>query len=215
LLELGPQIPLRNVILVGGSQGSISAIQTLLRGLPRDLRAAIGITIHRGQTPQSALAGLLGGHGGLPIEDATHGELFRAGRVYLAPADHHLILRGGAVWLDHGPKQHYVRPAVDPMFTSGAREYGSRVIGVLVTGQLNDGVAGLVAIKRYGGLSIVQDPGEAEAPSMPRNAIAFDHVDAVFPIAKGSFLLRDLVRGVGLSEAMQKDGAERPHKPPS
>jgi len=213
--DLAPQLPVRNVILVGGSQGSIPAIRTLLRGLPRDLRAAIGITIHRGQTPRSALAGLLGADCGLPIEDATHGELFRAGRVYLAPADHHLVLHAGAVWLDHGPKQHYVRPAVDPMFASGAREYGSRVIGVLVTGQLSDGVAGLVAIKQHGGLSIVQDPAEAEAPSMPRNAIAFDHVDAVFVIANGSCLLRDLVRGVGLSDAMQKDGAERPHKPPS
>lgn len=203
------------MILVGGSQGSIPAIKTLLGGFPSDMRAAVGITIHRGLTFQSTLAQLLGRNSGLPVEDASNGRLFQAGHVYLAPPDHHLVLRSGAMWLDHGPKHHHVRPAVDPMFISGARAYGSRVIGVLLTGNLSDGVAGLVSIKKHGGMSLVQDPDEAEAPSMPRNAVAFDDVDAVFPIARGSFLLRDLVRGIGLGDAMHKDGAARPRVPPS
>jgi len=203
------------VILVGGSQGSISAIRTLLGGLPSDLRAAIAITIHRGQILQSALARLLKRDSLLPVADASHGELFSAGRVYLAPPDHHLVLRSGAVWLDHGPKHHHVRPAIDPMFASGARAYGSRVIGVLLTGNLSDGVSGLASIKQRGGLSLVQNPEEAEAPSMPRNAIALDDVDAVFPVASGSFLLRDLVRGMELGEAMASDDAVRPGTWPS
>ncbi len=210
MVEEAEPVPLRNVVVVGGSQGSISAIKTLLVGLPANLRVAIGITIHRGQTFQSSLAQLLGKSCVLPVADARHGELFRAGRVYLAPPDHHLVLRAGAMWLEHGPKQHHVRPAVDPMFTSAARTYGSRVIGVLLTGNLSDGVAGLVAIKQHGGLSLVQDPAEAEAPSMPRNAIAFDDVDAIFRVANGSSLLRDLVRGIPLGAAIAADGAKVP-----
>jgi two-component system chemotaxis response regulator CheB len=212
LAELHKPVTLRNVILVGGSQGSIPVIKTVLSALPADFRAAICITIHRGRMFQTALASLLGKTCALPIADAKHGELFRPGRVYLAPPDHHLVLRSGAVWLDHGPKHHHARPAVDPMFFSGASAYGSRVIGVLVTGNLSDGVAGLIAIKRRGGLSLVQDPHEAEAPSMPQSAVAFDDVDAIFPVATGSALLRDLVRGVAIGEAVAKDGAAIPHK---
>lgn len=208
--EEAEPVPVRNVILVGGSQGSIEVIKTLLVGLPSDLRVAIAITIHRGQISQGSLAQLLGEFCILPVADARHGELFRAGRVYLAPADHHLQLRAGAVWLDHGPKQHHVRPAVDPMFISAAHTYGSRVVGVLVSGNLSDGVAGLVAIKQHGGLSLVQDPAEAEAPSMPRNAIIFDDVDAIFRVASGSSLLRDLVRGIPLQDAIAADGAKVP-----
>jgi two-component system chemotaxis response regulator CheB len=200
----------RTVILIGGSQGAIPALKTLLRGLPPNLNAAVGITVHRGATSQGGLAALFQRHCALPIEDANHGELFKRGRVYLAPPDHHLVLRSGAVWLDHGPKQQHVRPAVDPMFASGAKAYGSRVIGVLLTGNLSDGVAGLVAIKQRGGVSLVQDPQEAEAPSMPRNAIAFDDVDAIFGIAHASSLLNDLVQGATLADAIEHEGAVRP-----
>jgi two-component system, chemotaxis family, protein-glutamate methylesterase/glutaminase len=202
--------PRRSVILIGGSQGAVPALKTLLRGLPPDFNAAVGITIHRAATTTSTLPDLFRRHCSLPIEDARHGELFRPGRVYLAPPDQHLLLRSGAVWLDHGPKQQHVRPAVDPMFASGAKAYGARVIGVLLTGNLSDGVAGLVAIKQRGGLSLVQDPREAEAPSMPRNAIVFDHVDAIFLIAQASHLLRELVAGVTLKDATEDEGAVRP-----
>lgn len=200
----------RNIILVGGSQGAIPAVKALLSGLPADLHAAIGITIHRAATSRSALSDLFSRYCTLPVHDATHGELFRQGCVYLAPPDHHLLLRAGAVWLDHGPKQQHVRPAVDPMFASGAKAYGRRVIGVLLTGNLSDGVAGLVAIKKQGGLSLAQDPREAEAPSMPQNAIAYDDVDAVFRIAQVPGLLRDLVEGMGISEATKEERVPRP-----
>jgi len=204
----------RNVILIGGSQGAIAALKTLLGDLPANLRAAIAITIHRSATFRSGLAEILTRHCPLPVAEARQGELFRAGHVYLAPPDHHLTLAAGAVWLDRGPKQHHARPAVDPMFVSGAKAYGSRVIGVLLTGNLSDGVAGLVAIKQHGGLSLAQDPLEAEAPSMPQNAIAFDDVDAVFSVAAVSPLLRHLVRGVELGDAIVLNGAKRPPKRP-
>jgi len=210
LIEASASTPRRNVILIGGSQGAIPAIKTLLRGLPAGLHAAIGITIHRSATFKSELGDLFGKHSALPVSEAAHGALFEAGRVYLAPPDHHLMLRSGAMWLDHGPKQHHVRPAVDPMFVSGAKAYGGRVVGVLLTGNLSDGVAGLLSIKKHGGLSLAQDPHEAEAPSMPSNAIAFDDVDAIFSIAAASRLLGDLVSGVKLGDAIESDGARRP-----
>jgi two-component system, chemotaxis family, protein-glutamate methylesterase/glutaminase len=194
----------RDVILIGGSQGAIRAAKTLLGALSTDLPAAIAITIHRGVTPTPMLAAILSRSCALPVTEAKHGEPFRIGRVYVAPPDRHLILRAGALWLDRGAKQHHLRPAVDPMFLSGAESYGARVIGVQLTGNLSDGVAGLVAIKQEGGLSLAQDPGEAEAPSMPRNAIAFDDVDLVFPVASVGRTLSELVHGEAVQTAAER-----------
>jgi len=203
--------PTRNVVLIGGSQGALAAMKILLRGLPSDLRVAIGVTIHRSPTFRSSLAELLGKHSSLPVFEPRHGELFRPGNVYLAPPDHHMVFRGGAVWLDRGPKQHHVRPAVDPMFISGSKAYGARVIGILLTGNLSDGVSGLVAIKKGGGLSLAQDPKEAEAPSMPIHAIAYDDVDAIFQLAAASTMIRDLARGVELSTLVEAPPGEKVH----
>jgi two-component system chemotaxis response regulator CheB len=186
---------------VGGSQGAVEALQKLLSGLPRSFEAAMAVTIHRSPTFRSVLAEVLSKYSALPVLEAEHGALFRPGNVYLAPPDHHLILRNGAMWLDRGPKQHHVRPAIDPMFVSGSRAYGTRVIGVLLTGNLSDGVSGLTAIKKRGGLSLTQDPKEAVAPSMPRNAIVYDHPDAIFRMADAAPLLLDLVKGGSLTPA--------------
>lgn len=205
--EQDAPLPRRNVILIGGSQGAIPALKALLGGLPADLRAAIAVTIHRSPTFISTLGALLSRHSPLPVAEASHGKLFEQGRVYLAPPDHHLVFRSGAMWLDRGAKQHHVRPAVDPMFSTGAKAYGPRVIGVLLTGNLSDGVGGLVCIKRHGGLSLAQDPEEAEAPSMPQNAITFDDVDAIFRMTAASQLLARLVRGATISQATAQEGA--------
>jgi len=193
--ELGKR---RDVILVGGSQGAIPALKVLLSGLPANLGAAIGVTVHRGATGHGGLADLLAKHSSLPVMEAAHGKLFRPGWVHLAPSDNHLVLRGAGTWLDHGPKQNHVRPAIDAMFVSGSKAYGARVIGVLLTGNLSDGVAGLISIKQRGGLSLAQDPNEAEAPSMPRNAIQYDDVDVVFSLASLAGILSALVKGAGL-----------------
>lgn len=192
----------RDVILVGASQGFLPALRILLGGLPADLPAAVGITVHRSPTYVSTLAHLLADHSPLPVIEPNGGELVEAGRVYLAPRDHHMVFRGGAVFLDRGPKLHHTRPSVDAMFASAAQAFGRRVIGVLLTGNLSDGVAGLIAIKRRGGLSLAQDPREAEAPSMPANAIVYDDVDAIFRLASSGPLLRKLVAGLSVDEAM-------------
>lgn len=201
--------PVRDVILIGGSQGSIAAVRTLLAGLAPRFKAAIGITVHRSPTFVSQLSGVFASSSKLPVVEPANGRLFEPGIVYLAPRDHHMTFRAGAVWLDRGPRQHFARPAIDVMFASGALEYGPRVIGVLLTGNLSDGVAGLVTIKEQGGLSLAQDPNEAEAPSMPRNAVVYDDVDAIFPIAASSVFLTKLVSGIGIDEATASNGARR------
>src|SRR5688572_12823917 len=154
----------RDVIVIGGSQGALSLTRKLLADLPRELNAAVAITLHRSPTFSFALAELFAQGSALPVVEPQHGQVFERRHVYVAPRDRHLILRAGAVWLDHGPKQHHARPAIDATFASAAKAYGTRVIGVLLSGNLSDGVAGLVRIKEHGGLSLAQDPSEAEAP---------------------------------------------------
>jgi two-component system chemotaxis response regulator CheB len=204
-----PGASARDVILIGGSQGSIPVLKRLLAGLPREFRAAVGVTVHRSPTFASSLADVLGVHARMPVCEGRDGQLFEQGRVYLAPPDHHMQFRGGAVWLDRGPKQQFVRPAIDVMFASGAASYGPRVIGVLLTGNLSDGVAGLIRIKQHGGLSLVQEPADAEAPSMPINAISYDDVDIAFNSDSAPNLLAQLVAGASLDRASRVPGVRR------
>jgi two-component system chemotaxis response regulator CheB len=200
----------RDVVVVGASAGGVQALTTLLSGLPRKLDAAIAITMHRSASQSSVLATVLARHSAIPIVDAVDGQSFERSRAYLAPADTHLLLRGDRIWLDRGAKHHHSRPAIDPMFASAAENYNRRVIGVLLTGHLSDGVAGLVEIKRAGGLSIVQDPREAAAPSMPRNALRHDHVDLVFNLDALPALLDFLATGHSAAAAMQTPGVRPP-----
>lgn len=200
----------RDVILVGGSQGSVVAIKKLLARLPPELPAAIAITIHRSPTFASRLSEVFASNSVLPVCEPAQGQPLEPGTVYLAPRDHHMLLRAGAAWLDRGPKQHHARPAVDAMFVSGAESYGSRVIGVILTGNLSDGVAGLIAVKKGGGISLTQDPAEAEAPSMPLHALAYDDVDAIFELDRLSSLLVRLVEGAGVARAIAEKVARQP-----
>jgi chemotaxis response regulator CheB len=128
--------------------------------------------------------------GRLPAEHPRDGEKIRPGRIYVAPPDFHLIVGKGVVHLSRGPKEHHVRPAIDPLFRSAAQAYGQRVIGVLLSGFLYDGVEGLKEIKRNGGLTIVQTPAEAGFPDMPQNALAKVEIDYCVPVAQ----IRDLMK---------------------
>jgi two-component system chemotaxis response regulator CheB len=141
------------------------------------------------------------------------GELFERGRVFLAPPDHHLVFRGGLVRLDHGPKEHHSRPSVDVMFRSGAHNFGPRVVGVVLTGNLDDGVSGLISITRHGGISLAQEPAEALAPSMPRNAVARDGVELIFRLDALGAVLENLVEAKGVAGALQVPGTRRPDEP--
>jgi two-component system chemotaxis response regulator CheB len=204
----------RNVILMGASLGGIQALGKILSTLPKNLGAAIAITLHRGKGKSSMLAEILGGRSQLELVQAENGQLFSPGRVYLAPPDYHLVFSGGLVRLDHGPKENHARPSIDAMFRSGAKNFGPRVIGVILTGNLSDGVAGLKAIKRQGGLSLAQEPAEAVAPSMPLHAVVYDHVDIVFQLAAGAEVLSRLVGAQGVGAALETAGARAPKDVP-
>jgi two-component system chemotaxis response regulator CheB len=132
--------------------------------------------------------------GPLPAVHPTDREPLRYGRIYVAPPDHHMIVEGPAIRIEHGPTENGVRPAVDPLFRSAARTFGPRVIGIVLTGSLDDGTAGLAAVREAGGIAVVQDPEEAFAPSMPRSALEFVGADHVLPLREIPLLIETLTR---------------------
>lgn len=181
-----------DVVVIGASAGGVEAISRIVAELPRDLRASVFIVLHisRGR---SLLPEILTRAGRLPAAHPTDGEPLQYGRIYVAPPDHHLVLDSGTVRVVHTASENGLRPAVDPLFRSAARAYGSRVIGVILTGSLDDGTAGMVAIKEAGGVNVAQDPDEAFAPGMPRSAIATGVVDHIVPLRDIPLLLGALI----------------------
>jgi two-component system chemotaxis response regulator CheB len=165
------------VVVVGASYGGVEAMQKLFADLPATIPAAIFTVLHIGPHA-SQFPELLNICSALPAHHARHGELIRPGNIYVAPPDHHLLIRRDHVTLSRGPRENWTRPAIDPLFRTAAKSYGQGVVGVVLTGRLNDGTAGLFEIKRKGGLTIVQDPGDALCPAMPSSAlkhVAVDH----------------------------------------
>jgi two-component system chemotaxis response regulator CheB len=170
------------IVVVGASYGGVEAMQKLFAPLPSTIPAAIFTVLHIGPHP-SQFPDLLNGSSALPAHHARHGEPIRAGNIYVAPPDHHLLVHRGHVALSRGPRVNWARPAVDPLFRSAAKAYGSGVIGVILTGRLNDGTAGLYEVKRHGGITIVQDPSDALCPAMPASALKHVGVDHRVPMA--------------------------------
>src|SRR5215467_4826917 len=161
----------RNIIVIGCSVGGVEALQHLVSGLSSDLPAAVLVVLHLAPQGTSVLPDILKRAGQLPAVHPKDGEAIRMGRIYVAPPDNHLLVDDGRVRIVHGPKENRHRPAVDPLFRSAARWYGPRVIGIVLTGSLDDGTAGLLSIKKCGGIAIVQDPKDAICGEMPRNAL--------------------------------------------
>ena len=172
----------RDVVTIGASAGGVEAVRQLLSQLPADLPAALAIVIHRSPVFESRLAFVLSRRAKMEVVEPVDGDPFVHKRVYTAPRDQHLLVEDGVVRLSRGPKEHRTRPAIDPLFRSAAQAFGPRVVGVLLTGFGDDGVPGFIDIKKAGGLTLVQDPREAQHPTMPRTAIAEDDVDAVLRI---------------------------------
>ncbi|NJR80382.1 chemotaxis protein CheB [Sphingomonas corticis] len=185
-------MPTKDIIAIGSSAGGIDALTRLCAGLPADLPASVFIAQHISPTSRSVLPQLLARAGPLPASSPVDGQRFERGHIYVAPPDHHLLLREGRLLIRRGPYENRTRPAVNALFRSAAVAYGARVIGVVLTGLLDDGTEGLIAIKAAGGTSVVQDPDDAEWPSMPRNAVMRDHVDRVAPLAALPALLAEL-----------------------
>lgn len=162
------------VVAIGVSQDGIVALRRVLTPLSAALQASVLIVRHTSPTVQSLLSSILGRALAMPVKQADTGEQLQAGVVYVAPPNLHLTVTDGHVALDEGPKVNFARPSVDVLFESVARVCGARSIGVLLSGGGSDGAAGLAAIRRAGGLTIVQEPFEAVAPNMPRAALAMD-----------------------------------------
>lgn len=196
----------RDIIVVGASAGGVEALIQLAAGLSPYLDAAIFVVLHMPIDARSHLPKILSRSGPLVAGHASDGETIVSGRIYVAPPNHHLLLQAGQMRLTVGPRVNGVRPAIDALFQSAARAYGPRVIGVVLSGTLQDGTLGLDAIKLRGGVAVVQDPDEARFPSMPRSALERIDVDHCVLVDAIPCLLSELT--AGFPEASPEVGAE-------
>ncbi|HEY0171969.1 MAG TPA: chemotaxis protein CheB [Pyrinomonadaceae bacterium] len=185
-------MPGRDIIVVGTSAGGVEVLRTLVGGLPADFPGSVFVVMHTAPDSPGVLAQILDRWGPLPARSAENRERIRPGHVYVAPPDRHLLLEPGVMRVTHGPRENRFRPAIDPLFRSAAQVFGPRAVGVIMTGGLDDGVSGLWAVKRLGGLAVVQDPKEAFMPSLPQNAINQVEVDYTLPVAEIAPLLMRL-----------------------
>jgi two-component system, chemotaxis family, protein-glutamate methylesterase/glutaminase len=180
-----------DLIVMGASAGGVQAFRRLLSKLPPELPASVLIVQHTSPQGRGLLPKVLGQDTLLPVREAIHSEVIRRGRVYVAPPDQHVIVQDSRLQLSRGPRENRQRPAIDLLFRSAAHCYGPRTVGVVLTGYLDDGTAGLAAIKVHGGIAVVQKPDEAEAPGMPRSALRYVPVDHCLPLAEiGALLMR-------------------------
>jgi len=168
--------------VIGASAGGVQAIKKLAAALPADLPAAIFVATHLPSFGRSILPEIINQAGKLPARHAVNDEPIKPGRFYVASPGQHLIIDQAKLHVTSGPSENGFRPAIDVMFRSAAKSHGRRVIGVILTGLLDDGTAGLLAVKRYGGIAIVQDPEDAMHPDMPRNALTYVEPDYCLPL---------------------------------
>jgi two-component system chemotaxis response regulator CheB len=182
------------VIGIGGSAGSIAALRRIVKDLPTDVDAAVAVTVHIPPQGPSILPEIIGRATPLQVVSAVDGAALERGKMYFAPPDHHLVVERDRVKLGRGPRESGARPAVDVLLRSIARAHGARGIGVVLTGALDDGTAGLYALKGFGGVAIVQDPADAEVPSMPESALRHVQVDHCVPASAIGALLGKLTR---------------------
>lgn len=186
-------LPKHDIIVIGASAGGVEALMNLVSELPPELPAALFVVLHIPAQSAGLLPSILSRCGPLPAVHPTNHRRIKHGCIYVAPPDHHLLLEPGHVRVVKGPQENRHRPAVDPLFRSAALAYGSRVIGVILTGSLNDGTAGLRAVKQCGGIAVVQDPKDALFPDMPESAIEYGTVDYSVPLSEVAALLSRLV----------------------
>ncbi len=166
-------MPQRDIIVIGGSAGSFEPLKVIVSGLPASFPGSVLILTHMMADFPSLLEEHLGSNSRLPVTQATDQEPIRRGHIYVARPDYHLTIEAGRMRVLRGPRENRHRPAIDPLFRTAARVYGARVIGVILSGSLDDGSMGLFAVKQRGGIAIVQDPNEAASPEMPRRALGY------------------------------------------
>lgn len=191
----------RDIVVIGASAGGIEGIVEVVRGLPSDFPGSLFVVVHFPGSVTSTLPRILSRAGPLPARHAKDGESMRPGMIYVAPPDCHLTILNSHLHLSRGPKENGSRPAIDPLFRTAARSFGARVVGVVLSGNLNDGTAGLIAIKQRGGLAMVQSLETALYPSMPRSAMEHLEVDyALAPADMGEHLITLARQPVQVSE---------------
>jgi len=196
------------VIVIGASAGGVQAIAEVVSHLPADLPAAVFAVLHLNPHGRSSLPEILNRRSSLPAHHPDDGETILPGKVYVAPPDWHLAIQDGHVRLSHGPNENGHRPAIDVLFRTAARAYKNRVLGVVLTGNLDDGTSGLSFIKHHGGTAIVQDPADADYSGMPESALQNVDVDHVLPLAGIAPLLDRLARSSFPEEADPAADAE-------
>lgn len=207
-------MPGHDIIVIGASAGGVEALMSVVRGLPRDLPAALFVVLHVPPDGESVLPKILSHAGPLPAVHPQDGDAIEHGHIYVAPPDYHLLVERGRVRVIRGPRENRYRPAVDPLFRSAARAYGPRVVGVILSGMLDDGAAGLAAIHARGGIGVAQDPDDALFPGMPTSAMRHDHPTHIVPATEIGPLLTRLaheptreVEKAAVSEALEKETA--------
>jgi two-component system chemotaxis response regulator CheB len=183
-----------DIIVIGASLGGVEALTSLVARFPKDLPATVFVVLHVPTGYRSQLPEILSRSGPVPASHPKDGEPLRSTHIYVAPNDRHLLVEPGRVRVVKGPRENNHRPAVDPLFRSAALAYGERVVGVVLTGALNCGTSGLIAIKSQGGVAVVQDPAEAYCGDMPRSALEYVATDYCVPLEELGGLLDRLAR---------------------
>jgi two-component system chemotaxis response regulator CheB len=185
-------------------------LRILVRQLPIDFDAAVAVVVHTGATRGDNLPRLLTSYGQLPATSAEDEQCLKTGHIYVAPPGQHLLVDGATLRLSYAAEENRVRPAIDPLFRSAAQSRQAGVVGVILSGNLDDGSAGLRAVRRAGGLALVQDPREASFPEMPSSAIEFALPDIVLPVVELAHRLVHLVGGASLKEVSTLESSDRP-----
>jgi two-component system, chemotaxis family, protein-glutamate methylesterase/glutaminase len=183
----------KDIVAIGGSAGSGAVLRKIVGGLPGDLPASIFISTHIPPNGAGFLSDILSSNAHLPVSQAIDGQPIERGRIYVAAPDRHMLLLGDTIRLGLGPRENMARPSIDPLFRSAALTFGSRCVGVVLTGMLNDGASGLAAIKARGGTAVVQHPLDAEADQMPLAALEATEVDYVASADDLAGTLREVI----------------------
>lgn len=204
---LSDKVAKPRIIVIGTSAGGFEVLVKLVAQLPGEMPAAVFIVVHMAATSSAEfLVQRLQKQTNHTCKVASHQELIQPGFIYLAPADHHLIISGNYTLITQGPRENQFRPAIDTLFRSAAASYSSHVIGIVLTGMLTDGTVGMEAIKRSGGLAVVQHPEEAEFPDMPLSVLKNLQVDYTLPVAEmGALVTRLLNEPVNRQQDVPED----------
>ena len=203
---LMPQIDL---VAIGASAGGLQALIDIVEELPASMTAAILVVVHTKTEGESFLPDILGRRSEVPVSFAEDGGTIEPGHIYVAPPNVHLLVGANGLRLHQGPRENGFRPAVDPLFRTAARHYGSRMMGVILSGALDDGTYGLKVVKDAGGTAVVQDPNEAAFPSMPLSALRYVEVDHVLPAVQIAKLIAN-----GTAESSEGEGIMARQKEP-